>query len=227
MPGYLEQLPPTTQLDAVFYGVHHQVRTMADTLEAMHSEIATGKLLSTRELISGFDLSIMKTGHDRSLYGPVVRTDICAEVDEEPHRLLSVSDMFESTHLLSHQHVYPKRVEGYRGQEPESYSADYALSQVGFQGDIAVYLGNRGLSGNQSPDEPFGLVRDIPPRQIGDLPERDHERLTIVSDGILSRLAAVRLILDGGSARDVLTVLGHDVDYVAPNPNELDTASFV
>lgn len=53
------------------------------------------------------------------------------------------------------------------------------------------------------------------------LSEINHDRLDKVTTGILGRLAAVRLILDGGSARDALTVLvGHDVQYVAPDESE-------
>jgi len=170
--------------------------------------------------IPGFDLSIIRNQarSDVGFSGLVIeRTDIVTEVDEKPFFLLAVADLVDLRGGANHRRAYPKEVEGYRGKG--AGKVGYGISQKGFQGDIVVELHNASKR-RSATNEPFGYSRDIPPRQIGDLPEWDHKRLEIVSSGILSRLAAVRLILNGSSARDVLMAAGHDVQYVAPDESE-------
>ena len=211
MSGYLENLRPETQVDAVFHGIYRDVQRMTDKLRLMYSpDLLISQLVSARRHIPDFDLSIVFNHSDFKHLGlSPVQADICPEIDDEPHALVSVSS------LVGSDREYASSVDGYVGTEGTAGS--YRLSQRGIQGNIDVLLMPEAAG---SKPELAGRDSYIPPRQIGDLAEEQHQRLDAVACGILGRLAAVRLILDGGSAQDVLMTLGRcDVEYTDPRPD--------
>jgi hypothetical protein len=219
MAGYLENLPPHTRVGSVFSEIHRRVDWMVGTIDGINNGrhnhiIGTGE--HPAEAMTVSEHSLGRAGHNPGT--AVRRRELAVGVDDEQFRLLGVASMVDHSrsYLALEDRTYPVDVMAYRADEHPR--GDYSIHQRGFQGEIVVELGKAGLGEDKRTGEPFGVEWDIPPREIGDLSDQSRERLAIITDEILKRLAVARLVMLGGDARDALLILGRDVDFVDHNP---------
>jgi hypothetical protein len=196
MPTYIDGLPKETTGRGVFDGVHGQVQDWLDSTGLTpRTPVPDG---TSRNWLSG-DL-VLLTASRRS--APHRRALVCVLVGGTFRSLVGLS----GTHALGYAppDVLPVGVEGFWGAEAEErLGGNYRLSRASEHGPIEARLAD--------PDvlDTAAESRSVRPSQtLGTLPESDRRHLARVTEGILDRLEAAQLILDGAEPEEVLDALG-------------------
>lgn len=190
----VEQLSAEATMRSVFEDVHGQVQTMVEKLDGLR-EAKYGRPTHNR-WVPGFDLFIDRT-EGRTYNGGQPITRIIGAAEPKQFGVLSLTHVHR---VNAAEGILPTRVQSYRSHERRP---DYSIAEQGYKGKIAILLGEAGISGSATSDEPFGAHSADPEQKVADLDEEATERLLVVRHNILSSLHDVERVLDGASVAEV------------------------
>jgi hypothetical protein len=199
-----ETLDRTVTIGNVFVDLHDRALTVAETAKntlilGVGSSALYGRHRTPINL-PGLDMAINiykgHYAHDRHF--TTERVDLSATLSSGNYSLLSVVTMYRG-----HEH---RR----RGIEPMPRTVaafgEYELAQQDFQGHIrATFPDPLKRSSN---DYSRGYLLKIPPAKLDTLTEDERQTLETVTQSIQAGLSAANLLITGGSAEDVVTLLG-------------------
>jgi hypothetical protein len=217
MARYIDGFSSKADLNDVFNDLFNQAKEVTDTVEDLiKSNPGPGNVRgdhSDIKLATSYGFGRNKNG----TYNTTVDIGAWVGLGRPTYLLGTTVCKLESEEVLG-----PTRVFAYRGRERfEDY--DLRLPIFGSK-DIVVTLGKLGIQyvrGANVGTEPIGKSTYELKTKVIDLQSEEHERLSVVSQGIIDGIKTVRMIRDGQDPRDVARILNRPLMFGCCTTEEL------